>query len=179
MTNLVGPNTLADLWTRHIADSLQLADLSEGESWADVGSGAGFPGLVIALARPERRVTLIESDGRKCAFLRQVVRLTSAHVEICNARAEAVFETLAPDVVTARAVAPLGRLLDLCSSPLMAGATGLFPKGRNWAAELTEARESWRFAADVVPSRTDVEGRILRIRAFAGRTSRRVADGQT
>ena len=171
VTNLVGPRALEELWARHFADSLQLASLSDAVEWADIGSGAGFPGLVIAIARPDLRMTLIESDGRKCAFLRHVVRLTGAPATVCNARAESALDNLRPQVVTARAVAPLDRVLALCRIPLASAATGLFPKGRSWAAELTKARESWRFEVDVLPSAVDQEGKILRIRNLAGRSS--------
>ena len=179
ITNLVGPKTLATIWERHVADSLQLVDLAEGESWADIGSGAGFPGLAVAITRPGVHMTLIESDGRKCAFLRHVARVTGTTATVLNSRAEAALAALpTPDIVSARAVAPLRRLLELCRKPLEAGATGLFPKGRSFAVELTHAAESWRFDTDVLPSRVDREGRILRIRNLSGRAPEVATDEQ-
>src|SRR5918998_1010403 len=113
--NLVGPGTLDSIWTRHIADSLQLLDIApEAYAWVDLGSGAGFPGLVLGIAALERdgmRVDLVESNGRKCAFLRHVVRVTGAPVTVHEARVEAVIGRLkGADVVTARALAPLNQL---------------------------------------------------------------------
>ena len=165
VTNLVGPKTLAEVWDRHIADSLQLADLAKGEVWADLGTGAGLPGLVLAIARPEIQVHLVESDGRKCAFLRQAARLTGANATIWDARIEAVLLRLEPrpQIVASRALAALPKLLGLAAPLLTIGTTGLFPKGRDYEAELTEARRSWRFTCDILPSRTDPDGRILRI----------------
>jgi 16S rRNA (guanine527-N7)-methyltransferase len=161
---------------RHIADSLQLLDITpEAKSWVDLGSGAGFPGLVLGIAALERdgmRVDLVESNGRKCAFLRHVVRLTGASVTVHQARVEAVIGRFADaDVVTARALAPLSQLLVWTEPLLTTGATGLFPKGREVEAELTEAAKSWRFEAELVPSRTDSAGRIVRIHSLKARSS--------
>lgn len=169
--NLVGPKTLDDAWNRHVVDSLQLASLAQGEVWADLGSGAGLPGIVLAIAHPNLRVHLIESDGRRCAFLRHMARLLSLPVTIWNERIEVVTRRLQPEpnVVAARAVARLSELLAYSENMLKAGAIGLFPKGRDHEAELTEARRSWTFDADIIPSRTDPDGRILRIHRFEGR----------
>ena len=169
--NLVGPKTLDRVWTRHIADSLQLLDIRpEAKSWLDLGSGAGFPGLVLGIAALERdgmRVDLVESNGRKCAFLRHVARLTGAPVTVHQARAEAVIgRFIGSDVVTARALAPLSQLLAWTEALLTTGTTGLFFKGREVAAELTEAAKSWRFEAELVPSRTDSDARIVRIQSL-------------
>jgi 16S rRNA (guanine527-N7)-methyltransferase len=174
--NLVGPGTLDRIWTRHIADSLQLLDIAPvGRSWVDLGSGAGFPCLVLGVAALERHgmaVDLVESNGRKCAFLRHVVRLTGAPVTIHQARAEAVIGRFTgADVVTARALAPLAQLLAWTEPLLTTGTTGLFPKGREVEAELTEAAKSWRFEAELVPSRTDSEGRIVRVHSLKARSS--------
>ena len=176
--NLVGPSTLGEIWDRHFADSLQLADLAEGEVWADLGSGAGFPGLVIAIARPNTQVHLVESDSRKCAFLRHVARATGAPAKVWEGRIEAVLPKLdpAPQVVTARALAGLDELLGLAAPLLSNGATGLFPKGRDHLSELTKAAESWIFEADAIPSAVDSGGRILRIRRFGGRLVSRPTD---
>lgn len=169
--NLVGPNTLGDIWTRHFTDSLQLAPLAEGRVWADLGAGAGFPGLVLAIARPDTFVHLIESDSRKCAFLRHLARAVSAPVKVWDGRVEAVLPDLQPrpEVVTARALATLDKLLGLSEQLLMSGSIGLFPKGRHYQAELTQAAECWRFDAEALPSCVDPSGRILRIRHFGGR----------
>jgi 16S rRNA (guanine527-N7)-methyltransferase len=171
VTNLVSARTLPEVWTRHIADSLQLADMAKGEVWADLGSGAGFPGLVLAIARPSiRTVHLIEADSRRCAFLRHVSRLTGAPAQVRDGRIETVLPGIEPrpDVVTARALAPLPEILGLAEKVLMAGATGLFLKGREYQLELTAARKCWRFEVDVIPSRTDSDARILRVRQFGG-----------
>lgn len=164
---LVGPSTMADLWSRHIADSLQLAELAEGKVWADLGSGAGLPGLVLAIARPDTFVHLVDSDGRKCAFLRHAVRATGANARVWDGRIERVLPRLdpAPDVVTARALAPLPDLLRLAWPAVERGAVGLFPKGRDHESELTRARESLRFEVDILPSRVERDGRILRVHA--------------
>ncbi len=170
--NLVGPATLDHVWTRHIADSLQLFFLEpEAQQWLDIGSGAGFPGLVIALMLPDvsgARVHCVESNARKCAFIRHAARVTGAPVDVHNARIEDVLRdfTGKVDVVTARALAPLSQLLVWSAPLLTSGAIGLFPKGDNAAAELTEARKSWKFDVETMPSRTDSRGQILRIRSL-------------
>ncbi|AWM88867.1 16S rRNA (guanine(527)-N(7))-methyltransferase RsmG [Microvirga sp. 17 mud 1-3] len=167
--NLVGPGTLDRIWERHIIDSLQLLAYAPDTAklWLDLGSGAGFPGLVLAIAGQERglEVHLVESNSRKCAFLRHVARLTGAKAVVHAARLESVVPGFVgrADVVSARALASLATLLDWTAPLLKAGTIGLFPKGREVDAELTEARESWKFAAEVLPSRTDSEARILRI----------------
>ncbi|MGO4570783.1 16S rRNA (guanine(527)-N(7))-methyltransferase RsmG [Microvirga sp. 2TAF3] len=166
--NLVGPGTLDQIWERHIADSLQLYTLMpDARLWLDLGSGAGFPGLVLAIAGFERglEVHLVESNSRKCAFLRHIARLTGVHAKVHEARLETVIPDFVgrADVVSARALASLGRLLEWTEPLLKTGTTGLFPKGRDVEAELTEAGESWKFEAEILPSRTDSEARILRI----------------
>jgi 16S rRNA (guanine527-N7)-methyltransferase len=175
-THLIAPSTVVHLWTRHIADSLQLLELApDAHVWVDLGAGAGFPGLVIACAlagRPGARVHLIESNRKKAAFLREAQRLTAVPASVHAMRIEefaASFDGPA-DVVTARAVAPLKSLLDKCF-PLLgkSGAMGLFPKGQNAELELREVRESammraWTMNATLMPSRTDPAGRILLIR---------------
>ena len=166
--NLVGPATLDRIWDRHIVDSLQLLDLApDAGTWLDLGAGAGFPGLVLAIAGAERglQVHLVESNSRKCAFLRHIARLTGAPAKVHEAR----LETLVPDfvgkadVVSARALASLTMLLDWTEPLLKAGTMGLFPKGRDAEIELTEARKKWTFEAEILPSLTDPEARILRI----------------
>ena len=168
--NLVSPASLPMLWTRHIDDSLQLAELEpEAPTWLDFGSGGGLPGLIVAAANPDRHVDLVESDVRKAAFLRSTARKMAVDVAVHQVRMESLDHSKSvPDVVSARAVAPLSRLLAYAQPFLARGAKGLFPKGRNAESELTEARECWIFETDIVRSRTDPEGRILRIRDFVG-----------
>ena len=166
--NLVGPATLGQIWDRHIIDSLQLLDLApEARTWLDLGSGAGFPGLVLAIAGAERGLTvhLVESNSRKCAFLRHIARLAGVSAKVHEARLETVIPGFIgqADVVSARALAALPLLLEWTEPLLKAGTIGLFPKGRDAEIELTEARKRWTFAADILPSRTDSEARILRI----------------
>jgi 16S rRNA (guanine527-N7)-methyltransferase len=166
--NLVGPSTLSQVWDRHIADSLQLLDFApDGARWLDLGSGAGFPGLVVALAGVERgiSVSLVESNDRKCAFLRHVIRVAGIKAIVHAERLERVVPDYAgrADVVSARALAPLVNLLDWTEPLLKAGTTGLFPKGKEVATELTEAEKQWKFTAEILTSRTDSNARILRI----------------
>jgi 16S rRNA (guanine527-N7)-methyltransferase len=175
--NLVAGATLPDVWHRHIADSAQLLALAPGaQTWLDLGSGAGFPGLVIAiLAQGDSmpRVTLIESDRRKSAFLSEVARRTGISVEIHTARIEQIAtQRILPsvDVVSARALAPLVRLLPL-SLPFFGDATlGLFPKGRDAESEVAQARADWAFDVEMTPSLTDAAARIVAIRRPRART---------
>src|SRR5918997_3443557 len=166
--NLVGPATLDQIWDRHIVDSLQLLSLApDARTWIDLGSGAGFPGLVLAIAGAERglKVHLVESNSRKCAFLRHISRLTGSAATVHEARLETVVPGFVgkADVVSARALAALTQLLDWTAPLLKSGTMGLFPKGRDAEIELTEARKSWTFGVEILPSRTDSEARILRI----------------
>lgn len=166
--NLVGPSTLSQVWDRHIADSLQLLDMNpDARHWLDLGSGAGFPGLVVALAGVERGLTvsLVESNDRKCAFLRHVARLAGVKVTVHAERLETVVPGYVgkADVVSARALAPLSQLLALTEPLLKAGTTGVFPKGKEAASELTEAEKRWHFQLEILPSRTDSDARVLRI----------------
>lgn len=166
--NLVGPSTLEEVWLRHIADSLQIAAAApDAKIWADFGSGAGFPGLVIAATLvdvPGARVHLVESNDRKCAFLRETSRALGLPVTVHPERIEAVVERLpAVDIVTARALAPLTELLEFASPLIGKGAIALFPKGQDLANELTEAAKYWKIQALELPSLTDPKARILRI----------------
>jgi 16S rRNA (guanine527-N7)-methyltransferase len=166
-TNLIAPSTEPIIWTRHIADSLQLLDLApNAKIWVDLGSGGGFPGLVIACAladEPGVQVHLVESIGKKAAFLREAVRVCEAPALI-HAERIADFVKHAPpriDVVTARALAALTKLLGEASPLLKKGAVGLFPKGQDVAAELTDAAKCWKIQMSLVPSRTDPKARIV------------------
>jgi 16S rRNA (guanine527-N7)-methyltransferase len=165
--NLVGRNTLGDLWRRHFLDSAQLRALlpEDGRTLIDLGSGAGFPGLVLAvLGVPE--VTLVEADGRKCAFLREVVRATGAPAAVRHSRIEDLAAQLY-DVVTARACAPLGRLLELAERFIGPQTTCVFLKGGRAGDELAAARRDWAVAATCRQSSTDRSGTILCLREVA------------
>ena len=170
--NLIARSTIATLWTRHVADSLQLLALApEARIWADLGSGAGFPGLAIACAladTPGAHVHLVESNGKKAAFLRAAASAAGAPATVQAMRVED-FAKHAPeriDVVTARALAPLPRLLALANPLLKSGAYGLFPKGQDVEAELTEAAKCWKIQASLAPSRTDPKARIVVVRGL-------------
>jgi len=174
--NLVSPKTLGSVWMRHFADSAQLLRLAPGrKTWLDIGSGAGFPGLIIAILATEQpgvTVQLMESDTRKCAFLRDVARQTSTPVEIHNGRVESAASQLKVgkvDVVTARALAPLGKLLGLAAPYLDTDTLGLFPKGRDAVQEVETAAQVWRFRCELVESLSDHDGRIAVITDFAGK----------
>lgn len=164
--NLVGPATLDVFWNRHAWDSAQLLKLApEALTWADLGAGAGLPGLVLATlgkGRPGFCIHLVESMAKRCRFLSEVVRELDLPATVHNARAENL--QLAVDIVTARACAPLARLLGYARPYLKAGATGLFLKGQDVAAELDDAAKSWEFEADTVPSLSDPRGQIVRVR---------------
>lgn len=169
--NLVAPATLPVVWTRHVADSLQLVPLAGPVTrWVDLGSGGGFPGLVVAAAladRPAADVTLVESDSRKAAFLREAARLADLPVTVLPARIEQVAPRIAAgvEVVSARALAPLPRLLELAAPFLAQGATGLFLKGQDVDNELTESAKSWRIDADIKASLTGGGGHVLIVRS--------------
>lgn len=161
--NLVGPSTLPDLWQRHFLDSAQLYPLLPDGTrrLADIGTGAGFPGLVLAiLGVPE--VHLIESDSRKCAFLREAARVTGTPVSVHNKRIETV-AGLDADVVTARALAPLETLLGWAFPLLHPGGTGLFLKGQNLDGELTDTTKCWKMRTERFDSRSDPTGTVLRV----------------
>jgi 16S rRNA (guanine527-N7)-methyltransferase len=167
--NLVSPRTLNEVWTRHVADSLQLVPYAPPAGhWVDLGSGAGFPGLVVAIALAGRNVrfTLVESTAKKCAFLRTAVQTTGAAAEVACMRIEdfARANPEPPDVISARALAPFPRLCAL-AAPLMGPRTTLLLlKGREFAAEAEEASHAWDFDLLVSPSRTDSSGRIVAVR---------------
>ncbi|MEO0465401.1 MAG: 16S rRNA (guanine(527)-N(7))-methyltransferase RsmG [Pseudomonadota bacterium] len=169
--NLVGPRELGVLWPRHMADSLQLCGfLGPAKRIVDLGSGAGFPGLIIAAALPGvEDVTLIESVGKKCQFLQAAVEAADLPATVLQSRIETVDQGAHPaDAVTARALAPLPKLLNLASPWLENGAIGVFPKGQKWQEELTAAREQWTFAAEVEASRTSPAARILKLSEVRG-----------
>ena len=163
--NLVSKSSLDDAAQRHFADSLQLWHYrSAFRCWVDVGSGAGFPGLVLAIAAEgQGEFHLVESDARKAAFLRNVSRETNTPVEIHNARVEEI-GTLQADIVSARALASLRKLFELTEKIMAPDAVCLYLKGQTCDAELWDAEKSWAFEADKFASATDENGTVLRIR---------------
>ncbi len=170
--NLVAPSTLETLWERHIEDSMQLLPLAplDFRTWVDLGSGGGFPALVIAAMCAEqgdRRFVLVESNGKKCSFLRETARLAGLRVEVKPVRIEdfASSDQQRFDVVSARALAPLPLLLDLAEPFMASGAVALFPKGQDVDAELAAARSAWNLDVDLIQSQTDADASILRIRS--------------
>lgn len=170
--NLVASSTLPQIWTRHIADSLQLLPLApEARVWVDFGSGAGFPGIPIACAlaeKPGTMVHLVESVGKKANFLREVVSTLGLPAQVHQERAEKFGETCAETVhvVTARAVAPLKTLCDQAFPLIVKGAVGLFPKGQDVASQLTEAAKYWRLESSLVPSVTNPASAIVVVRGL-------------
>lgn len=170
--NLVGPSTLDDPWRRHFLDSAQLLPWAPAgaRSWVDVGSGAGFPGLVLALLGAHQ-VHLVESDARKAAFLREVARATGAPVIVHATRSEAVSrETLGgaiAEVITARAVAPPGAVFDMTSAVRGPATVYLLLAGREYTGPLTDARNAWKMELDEFPSQSDPSSRVLRIQGVS------------
>lgn len=172
--NLVGPATLDVFWSRHAWDSAQILPLApEAKTWADLGTGAGLPGVVLAIlgrGRPDFHVHLIDSLAKRCRFLSEVVSGLELPATVHNSRAEDLALTV--DIVTARACAPMSRLLGYAHPYLKRGAEALFLKGQDVASELEDAAKSWNFEADVSPSRSDARGQIVRVRRLGrGRKS--------
>lgn len=169
--NLVGPDSIPDFWNRHALDSAQLLDHApDALTWADLGAGAGFPGVVLAILlkdRADARVWLIDSLGKRCRFLETVVAELSLPAAVVHARAET--QTLRVDVVTARAVAPMDKLLGYAQPYMARGALGLFLKGEKAETELQTAWASWKFEADLSVSRSDPRGRIVTVRSLHAR----------
>ncbi|PHR63122.1 MAG: 16S rRNA (guanine(527)-N(7))-methyltransferase RsmG [Robiginitomaculum sp.] len=168
--NLVAPSTLPQFWSRHVFDSVQLLDLAPKttKNWLDFGSGAGFPGLILAILlrdRPGAKVKLIESVGKKTAFLQHCARITDAPAIVLQQRVEQVPAECA-EVITARALAGVSDLLVLCERFTGPQTVLLFPKGKNLEQELTIARKEWDIEAEILPSITDEQAGILRIRKF-------------
>ena len=162
--NLVGAKTLADPWRRHLLDCAQLLDHlpSKSATLYDLGSGAGLPGLILAILGC-KDVHLVESDQRKAQFLREAGRRLDLPVQVHTKRIEKL-SGVAADVITARALAPLPHLLDLANPLLRPGGTCLFLKGQNATDELTEARKSWSMSTDILPSLSDPSASILKLR---------------
>ncbi len=164
--NLVSPGTINEAWQRHFEDSIQISDLiAQNAKIADLGSGAGFPGLVLAIIRPDLDIHLIESDNRKCQFLKTVSRETSARVEIHNARVEEVLKVVLPDLITARAFKSVQEILDF-AAPVLEQKPDLefiLLKGRKAEEEIKKAQSDHDFACKFIPSVTDPEAAIVRI----------------
>ena len=164
--NLVGPATLPDFWGRHAWDSAQLISLApDAVTWADLGAGAGLPGIVLAILGKGREgfdVHLVESMAKRCRFLEAVVEALDLPAVIHNDRAENLSRDV--DIVTARACAPMTRLLGYAKPWLTGANQALFLKGQDVAAEIEAARDAWRFEAELLPSTSDPRGRIVRLR---------------
>lgn len=167
-TNLIAPSTLPHLWTRHVADSLQLLDLApSARTWVDFGSGGGFPGVVLACALAEApgNVHLVERNAKKAAFLREAVRITSASATVHLAGIGDIVERIGSraDCVTARALAPLHQLIGFAEPFIQSGAKALFLKGQDVEAELTEATKYWKIQPRLHSSRTGGQGWIVEL----------------
>jgi 16S rRNA (guanine527-N7)-methyltransferase len=175
-TNLVGPATIPELWTRHIADSLQLIDLAPAARiWLDLGSGGGFPGLILACALAETagtHVHLVESTAKKAAFLHNAARELGLPATVHHGRIEDLSPQFTTDVITARAVARMTELLGYVAPLLKTGAKALLPKGQDVGAELTEAAKYWNVEAELVASRTNPASRIVVVRNIRRRTAK-------
>ncbi|MGJ5032901.1 MULTISPECIES: 16S rRNA (guanine(527)-N(7))-methyltransferase RsmG [unclassified Bradyrhizobium] len=168
-TNLIAPSTLPHLWTRHIADSLQLLDLApDARIWIDLGSGGGFPGVVLACALAERdgaQVHLVERNAKKAAFLREAIRVTGAPGIVHLSEIGDIVEKWSGrvDCVTARALAPLHQLIGFAEPLVKKGARALFLKGQDVEAELTESTKYWKIESKLHSSRTGGQGWIVAI----------------
>ena len=182
-TNLVAPSTLPHLWTRHISDSLQLFSLApSAKTWADLGSGGGFPGVVLACVladTPDAMIHLIERNAKKAAFLREVIRITSAagtvHLADIGDNVDRI--TGPVDCVTARALAPLHQLIGFAEPLVSKGAKALLLKGQDVEAELTEATKYWNIAPRLHSSRTGGHGWIVELDRIERRNTSATADG--
>lgn len=172
--NLVAPSTLEDTWRRHILDSAQLVRIKpDARHWLDLGSGGGFPGCVIAVLlkeRPGASIDLVESSGKKAAFLRTSLAQLAAPARVHAARIEDVYDHIArPDALTARALAPLPKLLALAEPWLSAGASGLFHKGREYLSEVKESSAGWRYDLVKHDSLIDADSVILEVNGLKRR----------
>ena len=163
--NLVGPDTIPDFWNRHAWDSAQLLSIEpEAKTWADLGAGAGFPGVVLAImlkGREGGHVWLIDSLGKRCRFLQTIVDALDLPATVINGRAEE--QQVKVEIVTARAVAAMEKLLGYAQPYFQRGAKGLFLKGEKAEAELKEAARVWHFDSNLEVSRSDPRGRIVSV----------------
>ena len=169
--NLVSQNTLSEIWTRHFLDSAQLLHYIDDAPlhWADLGSGGGFPGLVVGILAkerlPEMSFTLVESDRRKAAFLANAVRDLGLSAKVASVRIESL-KPLNADVLSARALAPLDMLLGFTERHLSPDGIALFPKGNRWREEVAQAQQKWSFDFEQKPSTTDPESVVLKIKGL-------------
>ena len=165
--NLVSRKSIPDVWERHIIDSYQIALLAPEptSSWVDLGSGGGLPGLVVSILNPGLPVTLVESDQRKCIFLNTVVQTLNLSVRIENRRIETDFDKY--DVVSARALASLEDLLVLANPYRAPGTTCLFMKGAAYRDELSKAAQTWRIEYDAIPSLTQPDSAVIRVKEYS------------
>ncbi|MEP4196279.1 MAG: 16S rRNA (guanine(527)-N(7))-methyltransferase RsmG [Aliishimia sp.] len=168
--NLISKNSVADIWSRHIEDSIQIATLSPNpRRWIDIGSGGGFPGIIVATVLSEdktpQKMTLIESDNRKCAFLRMAARELGLEVDVVAQRIENI-NGLAATTLSARALAPLNDLLAYADRHLQKEGTAIFPKGASWEKELKHASSQWSFQYEAITSKTDPSASILVIQSI-------------
>jgi 16S rRNA (guanine527-N7)-methyltransferase len=174
--NLIAASTVPKVWTRHIADSLQLLPLApEARTWVDFGAGGGFPGLVLGCAladAPGAVVHLVESNAKKVAFLGEAIRATGAAAHVHRCRVEDFVRQWAEpvDIVTARALTSLSELIEMAHPLLQNGAEALFLKGERVGEELTESAKYWNMAFTLLPSRSDPQGHIVRIHSACGLT---------
>jgi 16S rRNA (guanine527-N7)-methyltransferase len=170
--NLVAKSTLKEAWTRHIADSLQVFRALDhpAADWMDLGSGGGFPGLVVAIAAGDTgnpmQVTMVESDQRKATFLRTVLRETGTQGTVIAQRIEQV-DPFGANIVSARALADLTTLMGFADRHLAPGGHCLFQKGKNWKSEVQSARTVWQFSYDAIPSKTESEAVVLKIEGLS------------
>jgi len=169
--NLVSKSSLSHLWERHIIDSAQIFDLApEKGHWVDLGSGGGFPGIVVALISKglgrKHQFTLVESDQRKCAFLRTAGRELSLDIDVISERIEKI-APLDADILTARALADLGLLFEFAERHLKADGVALFPKGASWEKEHENAQGRWSYACEPIRSETNTAAAVLKIQDLA------------
>jgi 16S rRNA (guanine527-N7)-methyltransferase len=169
--NLVSRNSLEDIWDRHILDSVQVFRCAmAADTWVDIGTGGGFPGMVCAImaleGSPNTRFQFVESDQRKSAFLRNVARECGVTCQVISKRIESV-DPLEADILSARALADLRTLLSFCDRHLSENGTALLPKGANWKKELSEAQEEWKFDVEPITSLTEPQAVILKIKGVS------------
>jgi 16S rRNA (guanine527-N7)-methyltransferase len=165
--NLVSKNSLPDIWQRHLLDSAQLYPLGGNELWLDMGSGGGFPGVVMGIMGAQNMV-MIESDQRKSTFLREVSRKLGLQNQIITARLEDV-PAMRAQTITARALAPLSDLIGLAQRHIAPQGRAIFPKGRGFQAEIDQAQQDWVFNCQIIASKTDSEAAILVVSAIEKR----------
>ena len=169
--NLVSKSSLPEIWDRHIWDSAQIFDIAvEGSVWADFGSGGGLPGIVLAIfakeLRPDMQFYLVESDQRKCAFLRNVVREVGLNVKVHAERIE-VLDPIGASVISARALTDLNGLLEFVERHSAKNGVAILPKGETWEKEILQAQENWSFEYEEITSKTNNDAAILKIKDFA------------